>query len=1025
MTVGLLSQDSLAEALGAGVEDVVALAGVRTDPAHLDFLGLMQARGQNHLVPDAVVLHQGQPLLYVWDGQTKPMVDEAELRRSMRRLALRSDAPYVAILRPGSVQVFALADVRDQGAPLIELAELAPGLIARLAVGDVPARADGYSTHQLMLELLNAVTEELIHGRGVAASDALALVGRALFLRFLADRGLIPMNQPFPDVAHVTECFATPQNAAASCRWLDETFNGDLLELPGHGSETYFTALHLSATGSALHDLTAIVRGDKPLGGGAYQTQFSWADLHFSYIPVGLLSQVYEEYSHRFETTAARELSVYYTPRHLAEYMVDHAMGMLGPDAHNARVLDPASGGGVFLLAAFRRLVQSRWRATGEQPRTAVIRDILNTQLVGMDINPAARQLNALALYLTALELDPDVGQLQNLKFKALHGRVLIDAAPWRDHGSGLALGSLTLPVPASLAGQFDLVIGNPPWTAVKGQDMQRAIDRVSQSAMTERGIDAVPNPDGVPDLPFVWQATRWAKPDGILAFALHGRLLTKTGEQGVLARRTIFEGLTVTYVLNGMELRNTKVWPGMTANFCLLFAVNRVSDPESAFYAVTPLEDACLNREGRVRIDSKDAWASDPAMVAQIPHLFKTLAKGNALDVEVLARIGQHPPDRRTDRSTNETEVPAANAPRPTLLEYFTQLGLAHGHGYQTSSQKEDAGFLFGTPDMPDPRDARWPVVPTHELSKFALPRLHRVRAPAIYRAPLVLLRESPSSRSEHPLAMLAFEDVAFRRSYIGFSCVGAPQPELLATYLWAIFNSSLFLYYILMTSSRLGCERSTLLKDEAERLPIVALEELPATKIALLQEWLRHLKQPAPPRMDIDAFVYDVYGLRSADRQLIQDRLAIAMPFASTRKAATRAPTQSEVNAFCQTLRGILNPFDMSAEPLVVTDYAQSDLAPWRFVRLGGSEHASPSMQQLLIGVNVANHTNASLVECVAGDAMFVGVLNQRRYWTRTAARTLALDIIKRGHAILARSGPTVSRTVTAQLPRGEGRA
>lgn len=341
---------------------------------------------------------------------------------------------------------------------------------------------------------------------------------------------------------------------------------------------------------------------------------------------------MYEEYAHRFEENAAKEESVYYTPRHLAEYIVDHAMGMLGPDAHRARVLDPAAGGGVFLLAAFRRLVQARWRATGVQPDSKAIREILNTQLVGIDINPAARQLSALALYLTALELDPNVSWLKHLKFKALQDTVLLGAEHWRDAASDLALGSLILPVAPSLAGQFDLVVGNPPWTAVKGKPTQRAIDVVGRSAMAERGIAPVSNPDGVPDLPFVWQSTRLAKPGAVLAFALHGRLLTKMTHPGVQARQALFEGLDVSYVLNGLELRNTRVWPNMTAHFCLLFARNCAADHDSRFYAVTPVEDEGLNREGRVRIDSKDAWTSDPTMVASIPHLFKTLAKGNAL---------------------------------------------------------------------------------------------------------------------------------------------------------------------------------------------------------------------------------------------------------------------------------------------------------------------------------------------------------------------------------------------------------
>ncbi|WP_242112708.1 HsdM family class I SAM-dependent methyltransferase [Luteimonas aquatica] len=993
----------MAVALGTPIADVVTLQEAHPDPEHLDFLGLMQARQHDQPVPDAVVLHEGQPLLYVWDCSSRPVGDDAELRRALGRLALRSDAPYVAILRPGTVQVFALASVQARTEPLMQLDELAPGLIARLAVGDVPSRSDGYTTHQLMLELLKAVTEELIGTRGVTAAEALALVGRAVFLRFLSDRGLLPARKPLPGVADFRDCLATPAHAAASCRWLDDTFNGDLLELPDRGSEAYFQRLAAAPGGSALQDLSAIIRGDKPVGDGAYQTQFSWADLHFSYIPVGLLSQVYEEYAHRFEEDDAREKSVYYTPRHLAEYMVDHAMVMLGPAAHLARVLDPASGGGVFLLAAFRRLVQARWRATGVQPDTETIREILNTQLVGIEINPAARQLSALALYLTALELDPNVGQLKHLKFKALQSSVLLSAEYWRDATSGLDLGSLSLPVPPTLAGQFDLVVGNPPWTAVKDKPKQQAIDAISRSAMADRGITPVSNPDGVPDLPFVWQATRCAKPGAVMAFALHGRLLTKTTEQGVQARQALFNGLDVTYVLNGLELRNTRVWPNMTAHFCLLFARNRTSDQNSRFYAVTPVEDQGLNREGRVRIDSKDAWASDPTMVGSIPHLFKTLAKGNALDIELLERVVHQP------ISPRQTKF-AVHAMRPPLAAYLAQWKLAHGHGYQTSSEKEDASEMVGLPEMPAPPDAQWPVVPVKDLPLFERLRLHRTRLKeAIYEPPLVLLREAPSTRPHRPLAMLAFEKVVYRESYNGYSCAGAPDPELLAVYLWAVFNSSLFLYYILMTSSKLGCERSTLQKEEADRFPIVPLEQLTSEQRKRLRAWLKALKSKNPPEIAVNALVEDIYQLRPADHQLIRDRLAVAMPFSAVRHRAVAPPKDDEVCAFCDTLQSMLLPFDMSDTPLQVRLYSQSPLSPWRFLRLGAEGGTQgPSMHQLLTSVSVADSLDSSLVECIDGDAMFIGILNQRRYWTQTAARTLALDLIKRSHGILSRGGP-----------------
>lgn len=1003
-----LTRQTIATALGTQPDAVVtfAQASLALQPEHLDFLGLVNAYAREEPVPDAVVLKDDQPLLYIWDLRHEPLQDAQDRCRDMSRLALRADAPYVVFLRPGSVQVYALGQARDVNAsPLLEASDLHPGLLAKLAFGDVSTRSDGINTHDLMLELLNVVTQELIELRGVSAAEALALTGRAIFLRFLYDRGIIKDQNPFPGVPRFRDCLFTPEFAAISSRWLDETFNGDLLTLPDNGSEAYFRCLNDGNGTSALDDLSAIIRGDKPMGDGAYQTQFSWNDLHFAYIPVGLLSQVYEEYIHRFETATAKEQSVYYTPRHLAEYVVDQALGMLGQEAYKARVLDPAAGGGVFLLAAFRRLVQGHWRATGKQPTTRVIRHILNNQLVGIDINPAARQLSALALYLTALELDPDVATLRDLKFQHLQGRVLLDAENWIDEPSGLCLGSLSRPDSDSLCGQFDVIVGNPPWTSVASRAQQKAFDQVARHAMEKRGIDSVANPDGVPDLPFVWQSTRWAKPGAVLAFALHARLLIKTTPQGLDARKALFSGLDVKYVLNGMELRNTPVWPSNAAYFCLLFARNQAAEAGSQFYAVTPAVDRALNAEGRIRIDHKDAWASDADMVGQMPHLFKTLAKGNGLDVALLEKI-QRDVRRPLKSSDTRDSNRQSDLRRPTLKAYADSVGINHGHGYQTSSEDEESGFLAGLPMLPDPREALWHVVPTADLLPFEHKRVHRKRHSNIYDPPLVLLRKSPSTQENAPTAMLALDRVAYRESYIGYSCAAVSEPHLMSVYLWALMNSKLFLYYALMTSSIFGCEREAMQKSDIEQFPVIPLESLPGESIALLRELLAKAESREFVMQDVDSIINTIYRLAPADITLVEDRLSTALPFSRVKRSAISPPNQADVDRYLESLEKILKPFDLSDQPLELTAYPQSSLSPWRFIRVGERNlDDMPKASDLLGALNMADDMGCTLVEFHQERAIYVGVLNQRRYWTRTAARTLALDLIKRNDAILNR--------------------
>ena len=174
--------------------------------------------------------------------------------------------------------------------------------------------------------------------------------------------------------------------------------------------------------------LTAIQRRDEPVGTDDYQGRLpiKWSDFNFAHIPIGLLSQVYEAFCWKCETQLAEDMSIHYTPRHIAATLVDEVFDSL-PNAHKSRVLDASCGAGVFLVLAFRRLYRERWAATGKRPGTKEIRDILYRQLTGFDISDSALKLSALSLYLTAIELDPEPIPPSKLGFKKLNNRVLFD----------------------------------------------------------------------------------------------------------------------------------------------------------------------------------------------------------------------------------------------------------------------------------------------------------------------------------------------------------------------------------------------------------------------------------------------------------------------------------------------------------------------------------------------------------------------------------------------------------------------
>ena len=120
-----------------------------------------------------------------------------------------------------------------------------------------------------------------------------------------------------------------------------------------------------------------------------------------------------------------------------------------------------------FLVEALRRLVYLR---TQELPTREVIRSTLYEQVYGVDISEPAIRVAAFSLYLAALELDPNPRPAKSLKFQPLIGKTLLvgDARTIEQQGDG----NVALTTPAGPK-QFDLIVGNPPWSFKDNQELR------------------------------------------------------------------------------------------------------------------------------------------------------------------------------------------------------------------------------------------------------------------------------------------------------------------------------------------------------------------------------------------------------------------------------------------------------------------------------------------------------------------------------------------------------------------------
>ncbi len=1033
-------------AYGCTSDVIIRLDEKLSAPSQLNYLDLLPKQSNHTPVLTAVAEHQGTALLYLVDASGDVKSDAESLAAVRRQLANRSDPAWLGVVRPGSLEIFSIGFHENEIALPVRTIEegsvTAPLFFQSLVHGTFEEnhrlRGTDYVFRKIF-DLLTQTTNEFVPTDGKGRLDALevlSMAGRALFFRFLIDRRIVldhERDDICPAATELKDAFFSAEAAAQTSAWLDKTFNGDFLPLidetipaENRGAREaeylrfYKRTEHLVGRRIFRH-LQAILRGWEAVGGD-FQPELDWGELDFAHIPVGVLSQVYESFSHRADPLTARDTSVHYTPRTIASLMVDEAFAPLKNKAE-AKVLDPSCGAGIFLVLAFRRLVREQWNG-GERPKTSVIQDILYNQVRGFDISESALRLAALGLYITAIELNASPRPPHALKFpRNLRNEVLHrfgHEEPKDAKAASFTLGSLGPEVSPDFNGTFDIVIGNPPWTRLRDEKnegeeeeakdelksatnaLNKQFTEIGRRVLKARGMEELAkrfqNPDKNPDLPFLWRALEWAKPDATIALAMPARLFGRTSGKGFEAWRAVLRSVEVTGLINGADLRKTAVWDGIDMPFCIFFARNAKPAPDHRFRYVAPSYEPGLNGGGRFRIDYEAAQTISATRVEKQPWLLKTLSLGTWLDVEVMEGL--------------------VNPELKTLINRWLE--------WDETGKQTGQGFILGGPNSPQKFVSflgKLPVFTPPECGfeiEYCTLRTYSQtfgsnnkgevsanmpRREELFQSPLVVIPQSPGDDNEGPRAYLCSQQLAFSQSYYGYSCAGHPEADTIAALIYLLPHSTLFAYFCLMTSRRSGFDRQTFNKEEFDALPFPDLNALPAADKSTIRSLAKRLQHDAKkPWKEINEFIFSLYGLDADAVQVAADTLFAAASYRKAGRAALDRTTGDTRADFITTLRDELEPyFDVCDEHVAVREAKfQPDTwrEPWFFLTISREADSVPINPSLMKkAMEAANQRGCSriIVHAPGKRGLLIGLLNQRRWWTVTRARLCAQHIIR----------------------------
>lgn len=489
---------------------------------------------------------------------------------------------------------------------------------------------------QVMLTDLKELRRRL-KSTGLAEDTAHDLIARLIFIEFLFQRkdtnGRSALN---PDVLNklkekgvlrhqhsdLSTILQSHGETYSFFRELNRQFNGDLF--PGKGAtpeerEAEWRTETDNVKDVHLRLLADFVSGKMELSTGQ---MCLWQRYAFDVIPLEFISSIYEEF------VSGQGTGVHYTPPYIVDFILDKVLPWHSKK-WRMKICDPACGSGIFLVKAFQRLVY-RWRQANRDARlpASTLRHLLENNLFGVDIDPHAVRVASFSLYLAMCdELEPRY-IWQTVHFPRLRDSRLISADFFKEDIAGFQTDADS--------GKYDIVIGNAPW----GKDTETP----AASAWAKRdpqNIWPIANHNIGPL--FLVKAAKLAKRRGRIAMLQPASSVLFTAEPpAVEFRKKLFNTYKVEELINLSVLR-FGLFSKAISPACIVVMRPVLPDGTPLTY-VCPKPTKSKEDDFRIIIEPYDVHSIEPCEASTDRFVWTALAWGGTRDLALVRRLAEQP---------------------------------------------------------------------------------------------------------------------------------------------------------------------------------------------------------------------------------------------------------------------------------------------------------------------------------------------------------------------------------------------
>ncbi len=636
------------------------------------------------------------------------------------------------------------------------------------------------SVYNVLLDDLENLRDELVVSNDISKQTIESLLIKSILVKYLDERGVFNQESnnfwtQFGNKSKFSELFNDSELVIKLFDTLKNHFNGGVFDISSDEKEI---------KNISLVSFKDFLEADTEITKSKNKQKLLWSKYSFKDLPIELISNIYELF---LKSDNIDKNGIVYTPPILVDFMINEIMPIDKPQ-ESYKLIDPACGSGIFLVGAYKRLIQW-WRIQNnfQKPSIKQAQEIISNSIFGIDKEEGAIEVAYFSLSLALCDTFLPQEIWSDLKFEDLREKNLLA----KDFFEFIADENYK-----NLHKSYDLVIGNPPFVSQKKKWTKAAKDIDKEESV----------PDAQLSFLFLKYSFELLKKDAFMVMIQPSAFLYNHGAYEF--RNKIFKKYKCHQVIDFACLNTTLFKKSKKANKGADVAVS-VSFLQNTKPNIE--EDILLHVTVRQTVLSKEKIYFD------LSHYdFHWLRYQDALDQKSIWKCDLMGGSRIRNIVMKWAKLPTLES----FLSKKESVGWVYSEGFIVWKNGQlEADYITGKKVLPaqafNENGIDESKIYICEESKF-----ERTRKKELYEPPHLLIKEKLGNKKLI---------TAYRNDYLTFKndTIGIHAPEKEKLYLIEMHSrlvhySSEYLFYIASTTASAGVARATsIVKKDIDLLP------------------------------------------------------------------------------------------------------------------------------------------------------------------------------------------------------------